>query len=481
MKPWAWVFIALVGFAMMLAAYTWRPRLDQTAPWASGLIVIGPTGSAEKTAPAGAIPARLRLMSSNDFAEFALFGTDDLAPNKALGVKGQVREKLIELPLADASLDAAWLQSGRLPEAGRNEILAGAKLLDRDTLKVGGQTLKVVGVLKPDVALFANSFLVLPAEANQELFPADGPTVQRAWLVRASAEQLRDATARKQLEEAFPPKQYGWVVPDDRLDSRTFYLYLAGLAILLLGGSGALIGVYCRLADKLGSRVPVASLAPEDAVLSEVGSGKVSVPFLAGPLLEIKARPRLVWGVHLVYFGLVIAASLLVHGIPDVQAVLLGKVREAISTPNNVLGVAGEAYLSGSIPRAAVVTFVINFLLGALAMITLPSILVPGLGVFMAGLRATMWGLLLAPVMQSLAYTMLPHSLTMLLEGEGYILATFFGLLIPIHIFQSRLGGDPLTRFGRVILLNLKAQFWIALVLAVAAIYEATEVILMNR
>ena len=76
---------------------------------------------------------------------------------------------------------------------------------------------------------------------------------------------------------------------------------------------------------------------------------------------------------------------------------------------------------------------------------------------------------------------MLPHSLTMLLEGEGYILAALFGLLIPIHIVQRSLGGNLFTRFGRVVLLNVKAQFWIALVLAVAAIYEATEVILMNR
>ena len=140
-----------------------------------------------------------------------------------------------------------------------------------------------------------------------------------------------------------------------------------------------------------------------------------------------------------------------------------------------------EAYLSGNIPLAAAVTFVINFLLGSLAVITLPSILLPGSGVFVACLRAAVWGLILAPAMQSLAYAMLPHSVTMLLEGEGYILATLFGLLIPIHIVQSSLGGNPFTRFGRVILLNLKANFWIALVLAVAAIYEATEVILMNR
>ena len=94
----------------------------------------------------GAIPARLRLLSSSEIAELLLFAMGDLAPDKALGVKGQVRIKLIELPLAIAGIGAAELQSGRLPEAGRNEILAGAKIEPRETLIVGGQSLKVVGV-----------------------------------------------------------------------------------------------------------------------------------------------------------------------------------------------------------------------------------------------------------------------------------------------------------------------------------------------
>ena len=76
---------------------------------------------------------------------------------------------------------------------------------------------------------------------------------------------------------------------------------------------------------------------------------------------------------------------------------------------------------------------------------------------------------------------MIPHSGTMLVEGEAYILATIFGLLIPIRLFQSKLGGTPLSRFGRAILLNVQSSFWVALVLAVAALYEATEVLAMMR
>jgi len=65
--------------------------------------------------------------------------------------------------------------------------------------------------------------------------------------------------------------------------------------------------------------------------------------------------------------------------------------------------------------------------------------------------------------------------------GELQILATLFGLLIPIHIFQSSLGGNPLSRFARVLLLNLQANVLVALVLAVAACYEAIEVIAMMK
>jgi len=93
--------------------------------------------------------------------------------------------------------------------------------------------------------------------------------------------------------------------------------------------------------------------------------------------------------------------------------------------------------------------------------------------------RATAWGLLLAPAIVALSLTMLPHSGTLLLEGEGYILATFFGLLVPIFLIQKGLEGKPLQGYKQALLLNLKANLLIAIVLSVAALYEATEVILL--
>ncbi len=172
--------------------------------------MISPEAKAEKSGSVGAIPARLRLLTSSDVAELLLFATGDAAPHKALGVKGQVRVKLIELSLEMAGIRAGELQSGRLPEIGRDEVLAGAGIEPRETLLVGGRTLKVVGVLKPDLALFASSYLVpaepVPTDATNRLFPAEVPSVLHAWLLRASVEELRAEKTRKALEEIFPPR-----------------------------------------------------------------------------------------------------------------------------------------------------------------------------------------------------------------------------------------------------------------------------------
>jgi hypothetical protein len=99
----------------------------------------------------------------------------------------------------------------------------------------------------------------------------------------------------------------------------------------------------------------------------------------------------------------------------------------------------------------------------------------------MAVLRATLWGLLLAPTFVLLSLGMLPHCATLLLEGEGYILAAFFGLLVPIYMLEPEQGVGVWRRYGRALMMNLKAMLLVAIVLATAACYEAVEVILMSR
>ena len=78
-----------------------------------------------------------------------------------------------------------------------------------------------------------------------------------------------------------------------------------------------------------------------------------------------------------------------------------------------------------------------------------------------------------------MARGMLPHSFTLWLEGEGYILAAVFGLLIPLALFRPQPGQSVGQRYLHAAGVNLKGLAWCALVLLVAAIYEALEVILI--
>ena len=48
MKPWMWLVVAAIGWAMMLTGYMLRARINPNAPWSSGAIVIGPVRTDEK-------------------------------------------------------------------------------------------------------------------------------------------------------------------------------------------------------------------------------------------------------------------------------------------------------------------------------------------------------------------------------------------------------------------------------------------------
>jgi hypothetical protein len=143
------------------------------------------------------------------------------------------------------------------------------------------------------------------------------------------------------------------------------------------------------------------------------------------------------------------------------------------------LAPVGGAYSGGKVVVAILLTFVVNLLLGSAMMITGPSLVVPFSGLVIGVVRAILWGLLLSPTHPELAGGMIPHSLTLLLEGQGYILAMLAvwlhgrAFLWPKSVgLESNLGGyvEGLKRTGQLYLL-------VTIVLAVAAVYEGLEVI----
>jgi hypothetical protein len=227
------------------------------------------------------------------------------------------------------------------------------------------------------------------------------------------------------------------------------------MALLLLGGCLALFTLYCILADKIRNK------------------------WLRLPLAEIRKYKYLFIAMNLIYFGTVLLFMLVSFAVPELQSCFLVGVASEITEGSGPLAIAGKAYMSKNILLAAVATFAINFPLGSLLVITLPSIIVPGSGVLVAGFRSMLWGLILAPAFTELTAMMVPHSVTLLLEGHAYVIAAFFGLLIPIYLFRKSEGPNVGVRYGRAVLMNVRGNLLVIIVLVIAAIYEAVEVIMM--
>ena len=236
-----------------------------------------------------------------------------------------------------------------------------------------------------------------------------------------------------------------------------FYLYVLGQGLLLLGGAALLI----RFFRFLGART----------------EGQVWHP----ALVAIRKYRRLFFAVHVIFFGTVIMMTAVVYHMPDVQRDLVTKVAEKVQSSEGPLAVAAKGYQEQDFALAAVVTLVVNLLIASFLLITVPSFIVPGVGVLVAGRHAVLWGLRYAPSYTGASGVMLPHSFALLLEGEAYVLATFFALLVPVYLLRPSEGPTVWRRYGRAVMLNLRGSLLVLIVLMVAALYEAAEVILMMK
>jgi hypothetical protein len=182
------------------------------------------------------------------------------------------------------------------------------------------------------------------------------------------------------------------------------------------------------------------------------------------------------------YYGLVLVGMAYVAIVdPGLQERLLNTVAGAFT--EGPLATVGGAYLGGNVFAAAVLTFVVNLSVGSLLMITLPSLILPFSGLLLGVYRAVLWGLILAPTGTELALVMIPHSLTLLLEGQAYILAMLAVYVQGKAFLWPESVGAANRRQGYVTGLKLSARLYllVVLVLAVSAIYEALEVIIMVR
>lgn len=193
-------------------------------------------------------------------------------------------------------------------------------------------------------------------------------------------------------------------------------------------------------------------------------------------LQTLRDHRRLYLAVNLIYYGLVAVGAIVVWLNPWLQTALMTMVKEAFesSLPGLV-----EAYRGGHFLAAAAQTFSINFFLGSLMVITLPACFFPPAGILVGFWRAFLWGLVLAPTTPQLSLVMIPHGLTLLLEGQAYILAIFAAcrlgqaLLWPENFRLTSRWQAYVTGLRETALVYIL----VAIVLLASALWEAFEVI----
>jgi hypothetical protein len=182
-------------------------------------------------------------------------------------------------------------------------------------------------------------------------------------------------------------------------------------------------------------------------------------------------RPCLI--LNLAYFGLVLLGAVYSYLNPSIAQWLKEGTAQALTNGGPLVMVA-NAYISGNFLMAAVLTFIVNLVLGAILYITLPSMVVPFFGLLMGSFRALLWGVLVLSLIPFEAYSV-PAWLTMIFEGEAYILAMLAAYIQGKAFLWPDSVGAATRRQGYVkgLAATWRLYVLIVLILAVAAIWEA--------
>jgi hypothetical protein len=184
---------------------------------------------------------------------------------------------------------------------------------------------------------------------------------------------------------------------------------------------------------------------------------------------------------NIIYYGLVIIGMVYVAFNQKLQQDLMSLIGAQFMT--GPLSIVGQAYVNAEVLTAIAATFLVNLFIGSFGTITLPSLIVPFSGFLIGIYRAILWGLLLSPANPDMRLIMIPHSLTLISEGQAYILALLAAYIQGRAFLWPKSVGvethtkgylEGLKRTGRIYLL-------IVLTLAIAAIYEVIEVVIMVK
>ncbi|MEA3364327.1 MAG: hypothetical protein U9Q79_01685 [Candidatus Hydrogenedentes bacterium] len=440
------VFVLFAGLALVFLA-GWREQtLLARHPWHALLVAIE-----DEQVPEEAVSLRARhLPETNLSAERRLLVEQLRAQaggEEAIEIFGLSHMEQLVMVDTDAAFFTPALASGRLPEPGRPEVLAGA-LTRFDTFEIDDTEFTVVGRLDPLIPGVLTAYF-LPAHPTFDAIFTGQHDVTTGWMDVNGLDRLDEF----EIEETSGEVASRFLLPFGRVPTPVTAAAILGLLGVAAGGAMLQIHLLRHLAPRSG-------------------------PFFRPFLSELTTRPGLLLAMHVLLYG-VLFTGMAVGTLAPRMTYNAMRFTQTIFSEGD-LGYIGRAYQSGNIPMAALATLNQNYFLGTCLYTVLPSLFIPFAGVLKNLASFSFVGWVMTPLWTGTVAQNTYHSITMTLELEAYVLVSFAISVLPIRAARGFRDGAWAAHYAAGLRTIASAVFLTGILLAIAALYEATSLILLR-
>lgn len=442
--------LGLAGLLVLFLSVGILNAERNTLPWKDALVVVDESPPWDGMEPAWvrplpheSLPAPSPLWEELD----AAFQATEDGRMVLEFLDTENREQVLAIDTAIDTLEP-MLTSGRLPEAGRPEVLAG-DLARWDSITLDGIEFTVVGRLTRGTSALVFGYLIPYAPEFDALF-RDSPDAQKAWFDRAGMARFVDMPQDEAME----------ILPED--------------AEIIGGMTRAPTSVVA--ANILGIALIVASAAGFHVWLFRWMT-RLRIPIMGALFTAAAQWRRLFVAIHVVFYGLFIAVMIAGAAFPLANMLLMNVIQGIFREGH--LQYVGDAYASGNIVMAAAATFYNNYVQQTFLYTLVASIFIPFVGLLKTAASFALTGFGMAPIWSATIQLLPFHSITIAIELEAYVIACFAVTLWPIYVVKAivRRSAGSLAH-GAAVMISTAAIT--AILLALAALYEATSLILLS-
>jgi Stage II sporulation protein M len=178
-----------------------------------------------------------------------------------------------------------------------------------------------------------------------------------------------------------------------------------------------------------------------------------------------------------IFYGLLALSMLVTMFVPSLKPLAKSYYDINNLTHLKVIQNTFSAYSNGHLLTAAELTFQVNLAVVVL-LTTIPSLIIPFIGILAVFYRGFLWGAMFAPFGVE-RLIMVPHFPTVLVEGLADVVAAFSAYVHGVMVLRPEQYGFASRgeAYKKGLAAVARLYLIVVLILAIAALYEAFEVI----